>query len=745
MDDRANFKRTIAARLVAPSALAVLVAAGLCMSASANHLPSLTERASAGQINGNGALDAGLVGSSSDETHVFFATEEQLVSGDTDSVRDIYERTAGVTTRISAGQVNGNGPNEPNVSRISTDGTRVLFTTNEQLVSADTDSSTDLYERSSGTTMLVSAGQINGNGAASVFFAGASADCTRVFFLTPEQLVSADTDANLDVYQRSGGSTTLVSTGSSGNGPGAVSFSGASADGTHVFFRSTDQLASGDTDSSNDIYDRSGGATTRVSVGLINGNGAFDASFAGTSADGSRVFFTTAEQLVIPDPDSSTDIYERSGGTTTQVSVGAQITGTQPMSFAGSSNDGTHVFFYSSEPLASTDTDSSQDVYDRFNNGTTLVSTGPTDGNGANAATFDAVSANGSRAVFSTSEPLVSGDTDASRDVYEHSGDEVRQVSTGQINGNLGANAIFKDMSTGGERIFFSTDEKLVPSDTDSFTDLYERARGVTTLVSAGPTGGNGAFHVTYPTGPSIASDDGFRIAFQTGEQLASGDTDSSVDVYVARAPTGYARPSGATPYLLPLVPAYRECTNGGNIAHGPPFDGSACDPPIQASEFLTIGTPDANGQSAKASGSVRFDVIVGNPGTPADEADTSITLKMTDVRKLSDLSDYTGELLASVKLRMTDKLGGPSETTPVTAVDFPLVFDVPCAATADTTVGSTCSVAATVDGLIPNAVREGKRAISGFVDLELFDGGPDGNGATTPNTLFAKAGLFNP
>jgi len=68
----------------------------------------------------------------------------------------------------------------------------------------------------------------------------------------------------------------------------------------------------------------------------------------------------------------------------------------------------------------------------------------------------------------------------------------------------------------------------------------------------------------------------------------------------------------------------------------------------------------------------------------------------------------------------------------------------MPCAATADTTVGSTCSVTTSADALgMP--VVEGKRTIWRVDDLLVFDGGSDGNPATGPNTVFAEPGNFIP
>ena len=112
------------------------------------------------QINGNGAFDAAFVGASSDGSRVFFETAEQLVAADTDSAKDLYERstTSGVTETklVSAGQINGNGSFP--ASFRGTYGTQVFFHTGEQLVPDDTDAQQDVYSRDGSTTTRVSAG-----------------------------------------------------------------------------------------------------------------------------------------------------------------------------------------------------------------------------------------------------------------------------------------------------------------------------------------------------------------------------------------------------------------------------------------------------------------------------------------------------------------------------------------------------------------------------------------------------------
>ncbi len=89
---------------------------------------------------------------------VFFHTNEQVVSEDTDNAQDVY--VAGEVARlVSQGQVNGNGAFPAQFVAASSDGSKVFFTTDERLVSADTDASTDLYESEwgfEGVTRLVS-------------------------------------------------------------------------------------------------------------------------------------------------------------------------------------------------------------------------------------------------------------------------------------------------------------------------------------------------------------------------------------------------------------------------------------------------------------------------------------------------------------------------------------------------------------------------------------------------------------
>jgi glucose/arabinose dehydrogenase len=207
----------------------------------------------------------------------------------------------------------------------------------------------------------------------------------------------------------------------------------------------------------------------------------------------------------------------------------------------------------------------------------------------------------------------------------------------------------------------------------------------------------------------------------------------------------GYPRPKGASPLRVPLVPAFNPCT-APNRTHGPSLEQPSCAPPTQASSQLTIGTADANGKPTASSGLVRLTTRAGDPATPADEADVALRLSVSDVRNKADLSDYTGEIQANLTLRITDRTNGPSTNELGTTDDLSFPVTAQCVATAGTnSPGSDCDVVTTADALAPGAIKELKRTVWQVSDVQVYDGGADGDVDTTPNTLFMRQGIFVP
>ena len=741
-------------RLAIACLIAALATAILAPAARGGH--NAFEQVSLGAIGGNAAQPTQFMGASSDGTRVILRSEEQLAASDTDAGFDLYERAGGVTTHLSIGPSGGNSPGVlPNIGAVSADGKRVFFELPENLVPEDTDECdsdepvanpcNDVYESFGGTTTLISTGP-NGNGAFGSQFAGTSEDGTRVYFTTAEPLVAGDTDTQLDVYQRSGTTTTLISTGpTGGNGSFKARFQGTAADGSRVFFSTSEQVTADDTDNGPDVFERVGSSTNLVSTGPGGGNSGTDTSFEAASRNGARAFFSTTEQLTAGDTDNALDVYERSFGSTSLVSTGpAGGNGSADADFKVLSDTGTRMLFESAERLVSSDTDSVRDVYERSGGVTTLVSTGPSGGNGSSDAMLQDASSDGTRVVFGTAEALVGADTDSMFDLYERTGGTTTLVSTAPGTGNGAFEVFFSAMSDDGRRVFFETLEPLV-SDTDSMLDVYERANGATTRLSTGSGGGNGNFIAVFLG----ASDDGSRVFYNSAEVLAGTDGDTASDVYVARTTDTYVRPKGAGSVSASLVLAYRQCT-APNRVHGPPGLGGAvtnpsCAPPVQASDYLTLGTFDANQQAVQSTGRVIYTVVAGNPSTPADEADVELHLDMNDVRRQGTLADYTGELTVSVDARITDKQNGSAPVDPATVEVIPFSFVANCAATPDPNSGGMCAVDTTADAVVPGAIRETLRSSWELGAVRVHDGGADGVAATPGNTLFAVQGLFVP
>ncbi len=302
------------------------------------------------------------------------------------------------------------------------------------------------------------------------------------------------------------------------------------------------------------------------------------------------------------------------------------------------------------------------------------------------------------------------------------------------------------DWSPDGTKIVYDRAGQIWTMNTDgtSQTALTGGAGQAGTLPAWSPDGTKILFHSGAFTAPN-----GFDIF--TINPNGSGVTrlntpvpadDMDPNQQPIAAPGGYPRPKGATPLRVSLVPAYRPCTTP-NRTHGPSLAFGSCNPPLPESGQLTVGTPDANAQQANSSGSATYSVSPGAPGG-VDDSDVGFTFVLTDVRHQGTLADYAGELQVTTVARITDRMGGPvNEPATVADAEFPVT--VPCVTTTSTLVGSTCSIATTLDAVVGGSIAEGKRSVWQLDRVRVIDGGADGLVSTTPNTLFAVQGVFVP
>jgi hypothetical protein len=265
--------------------------------------------------------DVSFAGNSADGNHIFFLTTQSLTGDDNDSHQaDMYDRFAGHISLISK----PDGITDPDSDGVtpnfvSQDGSRAFFTTTQKLNDKDNDGGKpDIYERTAGATLLVSDATGKADPAsAGVTFAGASVDGTHVYFTTNQALTPDDKDTAQDVYQRFSGATTLISKANSGvsSKTADATYAGASDGGGRVYFNTVQKLTKDDTDNrASDIYERSGSGKKAETV-LVSkatdkdtpkGGGA---TFAGNSALGSVVYFTTTQKLAVDDKDTLVDLY----------------------------------------------------------------------------------------------------------------------------------------------------------------------------------------------------------------------------------------------------------------------------------------------------------------------------------------------------------------------------------------------------------------------------------------------------
>src|SRR3954462_1862718 len=136
-------------------------------------------------------------------------------------------------------------------------------------------------------------------------FFGAAADGSVVYFVTSDQLLPEDTDTAADIYARRGADLELVSVpapGAPGSGAGQISPRKVSADGRTVVWETQQSLSPDDTDDGNtDLYERTGGETRLVSIPDPGFDPGFEVPFlpplVDVSPSGRFVAFTTTSSL----------------------------------------------------------------------------------------------------------------------------------------------------------------------------------------------------------------------------------------------------------------------------------------------------------------------------------------------------------------------------------------------------------------------------------------------------------------
>ena len=381
-------------------------------------------------------------------------------------------------------------------------------------------------------------------------------------------------------------------------------------------------------------------------------------------------------------------MYEHANGTTTlrsRATPGGSTNARRPRY----SEDGSHVFFETFARVTPSDTDNWLDVYENVNGAIRLVSTGPAGPCPAAAApceaTLQAITPDGTHAVFITDEQLVPEDSDSCRDTYERVDDAItRLVTTGPADGSECSNLWVPYISDDGERIVFPHDASLVAEDRDQDKCVIsDRGRNLSgrlhRRVRAPRRRDDAAVHRPIRRSGRISRHLRGDVGRRLGRRPRHGRGSLALRLERVRRHVHTAACHGL-PASGGRVPA--EGVPGSRLpavhcaeSHARP----AARSPVLRSTLARIATSDGrvgdgNPATARSIGFIRMVVVPGVPGGP-DDTDVRLRMSLTNVMHASDLTDYTGELRGSMDLRVTDRDNGPSAGDAATVVDFPFRF----------------------------------------------------------------------
>jgi hypothetical protein len=340
------------------------------------------------------------------------------------------------------------------------------------------------------------------------FFADATPDGRSVFFETASQLTDGDGNAGVDVYRYDvpTGEVSLVSAvggtqSAAGEGTGSY-FVTASADGSHVYLASRDNLDPGSAPPGNawKLYERVGGRTRFIALdpelGDLKGETEQVSECAGpktvfeiaegrpgfasggcdqvatmrATADGSRLLFESAQQLT-PGAAGGLHCVTDSEG---PFSVNPNTT-PEKFDTGGVPGTGCNVYLYDDATGTITLLSPGAATYGAFLTRLPVPSLNDEKAWTAPVGQPLLMSGDGSRVFFSSKDALVPGAVPGLQNVYAWSAGAVTLVSPpGET-----SDAVYDGNSVDGSQVFFHSRQSLIPgSDNHGQTAIYDAQLG---------------------------------------------------------------------------------------------------------------------------------------------------------------------------------------------------------------------------------------------------------------------------
>jgi dipeptidyl aminopeptidase/acylaminoacyl peptidase len=365
------------------------------------------------------------------------------------------------------------------------------------------------------------------------------------FVSSASNLVSGDTNGKKDIFvkDRTTGAIERVSISSSGTQANEDSLKPRiSGDGRYVvFYTYSSNLDASDTTGNADVYlyDRTNDTLDFISANTSGVTGSGGAHDPDVSDDGRFIsFYSDSSDLVSGDTNARSDVFVRDRKLSATKRISVSTTGTQANN--GSSNarlscDGRFVVFSSSASnLVANDTNSAGDVFiaDRLGDVVENLTVTGNSNSGSPVVTCD-----GRYVAFSSdASNLVGGDTSSNVDVFildRSSSTYTRaSVSTGGAEGNSVSGEV--SITDDGQYVAFaSAASNLVSGDTNATHDVFLRdIQGSTTervSINSSAVQGNG-----YSYGPVISADRTYIVLASEANNLVSGDTNATGDVFSA-------------------------------------------------------------------------------------------------------------------------------------------------------------------------------------------------------------------
>jgi hypothetical protein len=457
-------------------------------------------------------------GLSADGSTAVWTSFEAVMPGQPDNdVHNIYQRRDGLVSQVSVasdgsspengnsyvGQPGGGRPNGGEIEAgsggrrehaVSLDGSRIVFTSTEQLAAGATDGSssevTNIYLREGTTTKLIAAGGTS----SFVYYEDATPDVSHVYFVRAKRQgvqVNPVAPGELYDYNVASGTTSLVSADQSGSESSDpeqyASYVTSSSDGSHVYFVSEAPLDPAHQQEPAQqhygLFERAGGHTRYIATLPEL------AEYGGEGAGSPGTDYGCSTQYALgkaPDPALPSE-----GGACPL-----------PVYTARASSDGSHLYFTSAGALTpDAGTAACRDMlsglsrpcykvygYDDQTEQLTLVSQGaggtpydaffampqqtqpPSGGLGNVKDTWVpplGITSDGSTVFFETQAKLTPDAVDNGRfKVYESTNDVTALVSPGNETGASPGDAVYLGNSADGSDVFFASTDAASCQDT---------------------------------------------------------------------------------------------------------------------------------------------------------------------------------------------------------------------------------------------------------------------------------------